>query len=225
VPVNPSSAVIISANTEWREVKKHFPNADYQKSPFGEYFFDDALFVHCGVGKISAAACTQYLIDRWNPSVLINLGTCGGIAGCIERFATVLATRTVVYDIIEQISNVQEAIEFYSTDIDLSWLGERLPSEVIRMPLYSADRDIVPAEIEVLVKNYEAAALDWESGAIAWVAKRNGKRVLILRGVSDLVGPQGGEAYGNTEVFREGAAKVMKSLLQALPRWLELVSR
>ena len=41
-------------------------------------------------------------------------------------------------------------------------------------------------------------ALDWESGAIAWVAARNQTRCLILRGVTDLVGEAGDEAYDGT---------------------------
>ncbi|RPI83169.1 MAG: hypothetical protein EHM41_16570 [Chloroflexi bacterium] len=46
------------------------------------------------LGKISAAASTQYIIDRWNPDLLINLGTCGGFEGCIERGAVVLVEKT-----------------------------------------------------------------------------------------------------------------------------------
>jgi hypothetical protein len=47
-------------------------------------------------------------------------------------------------------------------------------------------------------------------------------RCLILRGVSDLVGPGGGEAYdGNLRVFTDGAASILKQLLQYLPAWIE----
>jgi len=43
----------------------------------------------------------------------------------------------------------------------------------------------------------------------------------VLRGVSDLVGASGGEAYGRPEVFQNGTAVVMKKLLADLPLWLE----
>ena len=55
----------------------------------------------------AAAASAQYALDRWHPAALINLGTCGGIAGRVERFATILATKTVVYDIVEQMGDAQ----------------------------------------------------------------------------------------------------------------------
>ena len=219
--------VIVSANAEWREVKKFYPSAHYQTSPYGEYFVlgKKALIFHGGWGKISAAASAQYVVDRWNPNVIVNVGTCGGIAGRIDRFATVLATRTVVYDIVEQMGDAAEAIQFYATDIDLAWLGDRLPMNVVKKPLYSADRDLIAQELPLLIQKYDAVAGDWESGAIAWVTQRNGKKVLILRGVSDLVALSGGEAYGKLEVFEQGTAIVMKRLLESLPRWLELVQQ
>jgi adenosylhomocysteine nucleosidase len=218
----PDAAVIVSADAEWPAVRSLFPQAEYLASPFGEYFHcEGGLVFHGGWGKIAAAASTQYVIDRWNPDTIINLGTCGGIAGAIDRFSIVLATRTVVYDIGELMGDSQEAIGAYSTDIDLDWLDDETPTPVIRSALLSADRDLVPEEIAVLQRMFEVKAVDWESGAIAWVATRNRKRVLILRGVTDLVGPAGGEVYGNAGAFAERTATVMKRLFDVLPLWVE----
>jgi hypothetical protein len=53
------------------------------------------------------------------------------------------------------------------------------------------------------------------------VAARNHTRCLILRGVTDLVGSSGGEAYeGNIDVFVAGATEIMKRLVRALPAWI-----
>ena len=86
--------------------------------------------------------------------------------------------------------------------------------------LVSADRDLSAADIPKLRRLYGAFASDWESGAIARVAARNGKRVVILRGVSDLVGSSTGEAYGKPEVFALGTGVVMKKLFESLPEWI-----
>jgi adenosylhomocysteine nucleosidase len=95
---------------------------------------------------------------------------------------------------------------------------------VIRTLLVSGDRDLLVQEIPWLREKFGAVAGDWESGAIAWVAKRNAVRCLILRGVSDLVGAVGGEAYdGNIQVFRDNAAIIMRRLIEALPEWLMAV--
>jgi adenosylhomocysteine nucleosidase len=222
--------VLISANSEWRAVRGIYPHVSVEGSPFGEWFTQtlnvergtlNVLYFHGGWGKIAAAASAQYVIDRWQPTLIVNLGTCGGFEGEIERGAIVLAERTIVYDIIEQMGDYDDHIAHYTTDIDLSWLGETYPMEVRRTLLVSGDRDLLAKEIPWLKEKFGAVAGDWESGAIAWVAVRNGVRCLILRGVTDLVGLGGGEAYdGNIELFRQNAAIIMRRLVEALPEWL-----
>jgi adenosylhomocysteine nucleosidase len=226
--------VLISANAEWRVVRELYPDPDLQRSPFGEYAelnlpLQSVTLFHGGWGKISAAATAQYVIDHFKPDLLVNLGTCGGFAGRIETGAIILVERTLVYDIIEQMGDSMEAIDFYSTKIDLSWLRDdgRWTMDhdgqwsIVRGLLVSADRDILVEDIPMLIEKYDAVAADWESGAIAWVAQKNNTRVLILRAVSDLVGGDGGEAYGNLELFHERTRTVMKNLLDQLPEWLK----
>jgi adenosylhomocysteine nucleosidase len=226
--------IIISANAEWRVAKELYPDLEIQNSTYGEFAnltlnLRPLTLFHGGWGKISAAATTQYVIDHFKPDLLINLGTCGGFAGRIETGATILVERTLVYDIIEQMGDGAEAIDHYSTDIDLSWLDNRQwmmkdgRQSVVRGLLVSADRDIVVSDIPLLIEKYDAVAADWESGAIAWVAQKNNTRLLILRAVSDLVGGDGGEAYGNIELFRERTKAVMRELFNQLPEWLNAI--
>jgi hypothetical protein len=44
---------------------------------------------------------------------------------------------------------------------------------------------------------------------------------LILRGVSDLVGGSGGEAYGKLELFQQRTTEIMQRLLGQLSGWLD----
>lgn len=222
--------VIISADAEWRVVKELYPNLDLHNSPFGEFAeltlgTRHLTLFHGGWGKISAAATAQYAIDHFKPDLLINLGTCGGFAGRIKTGTVILVERTIVYDIIEQMTDSDDAIQHYSTEIDLSWLEDNGPwkgnDEIVRGLLVSADRDIVIEDIPMLIQKYGAVAADWESGAIAWVAKQNGTRLLILRAVSDLVGGEGGEAYGNYDLFIARTKEVMRKLFEMLPMWLK----
>lgn len=225
--------VLISANIEWKAICTLLSDIEPQTSPLGEWFVvnldvgrraEPVIFFHGGWGKIAAAASTQYVIDRWSPELLVNLGTCGGFEGEIAPGTIILAERTLVYDIIEQMGDYAEHIAYYTTDIDLSWLGEDYPHPVKRTLLVSADRDLLIEDIPRLKAEFGAVAGDWESGAIAWVAARNGVKCLILRGVSDLVGGAGGEAYeGNIHIFVEGARRILNRLLEALPAWLERV--
>jgi adenosylhomocysteine nucleosidase len=220
--------VIVSADAEWRAVAELLSGSAMDQTPYGEFVYQNSsgvqgVVMRGGWGKIDAAASAQYAISRWHPSLIVNLGTCAGIVGQIERFELVLAERTVVYDIMERMSDPAEAIRTYSTTIDLRWLGSRpLPSPARRSVLVSADRDLAPADVPQLRRLYQAIAVDWESGAIARVASRNQRRVLILRGVSDLVSEGSDrETYGRPEVFEEHARAIMRHLFGVLPMWIE----
>lgn len=226
---SPRFVVLISADVEWRVIQALMPGQEIVQSSMGDFFFhrleisgnpELMLFFHGGWGKIAAAASAQYVIDRWAPELVINLGTCGGFEGKIERGTIILVERTIVYDIIEQMGDYDEHIAHYSTELDLSWLGTDYPQPVQRTLLVSGDRDLVLDDIPSLLQ-MGAVAGDWESGAIAWVTARNGTRCLILRGVTDLVGAGGGEAYGNLDLFERNTRLVMAGLLQGLPAWLE----
>lgn len=223
--------VLISADAEWRVVRALFPAAEIAGSPYGEWFIATlavaqremcVVFMQGGWGKIAAAASTQYAIDRWQPQLLVNLGTCGGVAGRVERDEVILVERTIVYDILEQMGDPAEAISHYATEIDLGWLGDDEPTAVRRALIVSADRDLVVTELPDLVNRYGAVVGDWESGAMAWVAQRQGIPCLILRGVTDLVGEAGGDAYdGSGQIWIEVTERIMAALVGQLPRWLE----
>jgi adenosylhomocysteine nucleosidase len=226
----PVIVIIVSADAEWRAVRPRLDGATWLTTPYGEAAVRPApdgrhqlIFFHGGWGKIAAAASAQYAIDRWAPKLLINLGTCGGFAGDIAPGTVLLVDFTLVYDVLEQMGDGEAALAHYATELDLSWLPARLPGPVLRTMLLSAARDIVAGEIQGLRERYGAVAADWESGAIAFVARRNGVRCLILRAVSDVVSPDGGETYGDVALFQARTNEVMGHLLDALPDWLAVL--
>ena len=216
---------MVAAQSEWQAVIIHFNEPSIKQSPFGEFFSTSVAAHHCvflqgGWGKVSAAAATQYAIDHWQPQLILNLGTCGGFEGRNKVGEIVLADETIIYDIHERMGDPEAARRFYASHIDLSSLRQPLPNNIRVGLIASADEDIDPALVQHLVGHHQAIAADWESGAIAWVAQRNRTRVLILRVVSDLVGSQTGELYGEGD-FNSRSLEVMPPLLAALPDWLE----
>jgi len=181
--------------------------------------------MHGGWGKVAAAGSTQYAIDRWQPKRIINLGTCGGFSGRVQRGDVILAEKTIIYDIFEKMSDhPEQAIRKFTVAFDLSWLPDPLPQPVKVTTLLSADRDILTEDILDLIKKYDGAVADWESGAIAWVAQRNNLPCLILRGVSDLVNTETGDAYGNYAFFEAQSRPIMENLINHLPAWLKAFS-
>lgn len=218
--------VMISAIAEWKAVKEIFPKLGIISSPYGDTAnlnlkdFDIKLY-HSGWGKIASAGAIQYVIDHDQPDLIVNLGTCGGFEGVVDLGDIVLVERTFIYDIVELMGDLN-IVEYYASSLDLSWLPDPMPYPARRGILASADSDLPPSKIAYL-KSQGAIAGDWESGALAWVAKKNAARLLILRGVSDLVNEEAGEAYDNFALFEERTKDVMRKLFDQLPGWLECI--
>lgn len=218
--------IIISANAEWNGIKPLFPTVQIESYPYGEYFqttINDmpVNFFHAGWGKTAAAGALQYILDRFSPDLVINLGTCGGFAGVVDQGDLILVERTFMYDIVELMGDLNIS-DYYASSLGLSWLVEPYPFPVRRGVIASADSDLPPYKIPFL-KSQGAIAADWESAALAWVAKKNNARLLILRAVSDLVSEEGGEVYDNIEIFNERAKDIMKKLIGQLPGWLNTI--
>lgn len=218
--------VIISAIAEWVGVKPLFPDSKIESFPYGECFTAklagrEIQFFHSGWGKIASAGTMQYLIARYAPDLIVNLGTCGGFEGVVNQGDVILVDQTIVYDIVELMGDLDIA-NYYASSLDMSWLATPLPHPARRALIASADSDLPPGKIPLL-KAKGAVAADWESAALAWVARKNDARLLILRAVSDIVNEKEGEAYDNIEIFNERAKEIMGKLIAQLPDWLDAV--
>jgi adenosylhomocysteine nucleosidase len=233
--MKPEFIVLISADIEWQAVLKFYSMPVIRNSPLGDWFsfsyvdsnklVKPVIIMHGGWGKVAAASSCQYIIDRWKPHLLINLGTCGGFEGETTIGEIILVEKTIVYDIYEQMGDAEEHINHYSTEIDTSWLVEPYPIDIKRSVLVSGDMDLFCKDVSALKTKYGAIAGDWESGAIAWVANKNRIPCLILRGVSDLVSEISGQAYnGNIDLFYRNTEMIMSKLLTSLPEWMHKYS-
>jgi adenosylhomocysteine nucleosidase len=223
-------SVLISADAEWQAALEYLDPVSCLPNPYTEHFFSEingkaVVFLHGGWGKVSAAATTQFCIDTWHPEAIINLGTCGGLAGAVSVGETLLIDKTVFYDIHERMSDPEKAVRFYTTQFDLSFIKKPYPQAVRVSSLASADQDIDPELVTILRDQFHVIAADWESAAIAWVAQHNTAPCLILRTVSDLVSEAGGEIYSDEAAgFTERSRSIMQKLLEILPEWIRAVS-
>jgi adenosylhomocysteine nucleosidase len=213
--------VMISANAEWKVLRAQIPGEVVHDTPYGEWFVhrlagEPVVFFHGGYGKVAAAGSTQYAIDRWHPALIVNLGTCGGFGPDRKVGDVVLASQTTIYDIVELMGDAAETIADYQTRLDTARWPARLAGRVTIGPIVSGDRDLDPAAVAGLAAAYHTGFGDWESGAIAWVASHNHTRVMILRGITDLVDAPGGDALYHAPGEFERASRAMMASLVAL---------
>ena len=216
--------VIVSADTEWLAAKESLGLSEIHPTPYGESLEtslgeQQVTFFHAGWGKAASAGAMQYVIDHYSPDMTVNLGTCGGFDGEVALDEVILVERTFVYDVVELMGDFGSVPDYYASTLDLSWLPEPYPYPVRRGTLASADSDLLPERISQL-RARGAIAADWESAALAWVAQKNGVRLLILRAVSDLVSKEGGEAYDNIALFKQRTKGIMRRLIKQLPGWV-----
>jgi len=223
--------VLISANAEWKALGATLAGKTLHASAYGEWTETTlgtvpAILLHGGYGKVQAAGSTQWAIDTFHPELVVNLGTAGGFGDTIAVGDVIMATKTVIYDIVERMGDPDEAIADFTTTIDTRAWPARLASRVKPAVLVSADQDLSPDALDQLRTKYHAPAGDWESGAIAYVAARNKVRVLILRAISDVIDKTGHDAtYGSVATWQAETAKAMTMLVSllgdALPEFLD----
>jgi len=215
--------ILVCSDFEWKVVRRRFKEENLKKSPYGNWFVHDpvkgkkerkVIWFKSGWGKIGSAGATQYVIDKWTPALIINIGTCGGFYGKIDLYQLVLVKKTVVYDMIDFIGTVGKSIKYYTTNIGLSWLKDEPILKPQSKVMVTGDQDLCPERLPELYERYNSVVGDWESGSISWICKMNKTKLLILRGVSDLVGSSGNPAYKEDEgTFLEGVKIVMPKLI------------
>lgn len=223
LPPAPRGGVValISASAEWKIIAAQLAGDVRQQSAYGEWLVhrmggEDVIFFHGGYGKVAAAGSTQYAIDRWHPRLLVNLGTAGGFGSARKVGDIVLASETIIYDIVELMGDPDEAIADYRTRLDTTRWPARLAHRVVVGPIVSADRDLDPAAVAGLAERFHADAGDWETGAIAWVAARTHTPLLILRGITDIVTAAGDSTYHAPGAWERASEAVMASLVALL---------
>jgi len=226
--------ILVCSDFEWKVVRGRFKEEILKESPYGNWFVHDpaknkntrkVIWLKSGWGKIGSAGATQYVINKWNPDLIINIGTCGGFRGKIDLYEIVLIKKTIVYDMNDFIGTVGKSIKYYTTNIHLSWLKNRtflkLPKEV----MVTGDQDLAPERLPELYEKYKGVVGDWESGSISWICKMNGTKLLILRGVSDLVGSDNNPAYNEDEKdFLKGVKIVMPKLIDITTDFLAQIA-
>jgi len=146
-----------------------------------------------GLGKVMASATTQLMISSFAPRLLINFGSCGGLAPGMKIGDAVLASSVIEYD-FNSLHKASPRLECEPTWIEL--LRKNFPFLKVG-PLASADQNAdTPEKRAWIHEQFQALAADWEGAAVVRVAHRNRLPALVVRGVTDI---------GNDELSREYA--------------------
>ncbi len=176
----------------------------------------EAVMVMCGIGKVSAAICTQIMIDKYSPSIIINSGVAGGLDPKLSIGDIAIATHVVQHDIDTTIfgdpkgyiSNlmlteipVNEAI--YKRLENIAMKQEN--TNVITGVIATGDQFIsTPYQKNLIRDEFDAIAAEMEGGSVGHVCYANGVEFGVIRAISDNAS---GDALMDYESFKIMAAE------------------
>ena len=193
----------------------------------------EVVLVRCGIGKVSAARCTQVLIDRFAPGAVINTGIAGGLASGLAVGDIVVADGLVQHDFdAAPIGFVRGCVcmgdpgapTVFAPDAVLSALLARTAGNAIgaqrvhRGLIATGDQFISGAEHKsALYSEFRAMAAEMEGGAIAQVAAMDGVPFAVIRSISDLADGTAADSFDTFEKHAaDASAAALRQALRAL---------
>lgn len=152
----------------------------------------------CGVGKVNSAVCAQIMIMKYSPEYLINIGVAGGVAPEINIRDIVVADFVVQHDmdttafgaplgLIPKIDMVKIPCSEKLNNLLLSAANNQDNQDNIKIGIIASGDKFVNGQedISFIVDNFNASAVDMESGSIGQVCYINKTEFTAIRSISD----------------------------------------
>lgn len=182
------------------------------------------VIAKCGVGKVFAAICTQAMIIRYSPDLVVNSGVGGALDKSLRPLDIVFADKLVQHDMdtsaigdpVGLISGINRV--YFETDERARRILERAAGELgvnyLSGTVATGDKFIFEASDKDRITDlFGAIACEMEGGAIAHTAFVNGTPFMVIRAISDSAD---GDACMDYPTFLPIATKVSTALTLAL---------
>jgi len=181
----------------------------------------DCVLAVSGVGKVNSAVCTQTMIMKFNPHIIINIGVAGGIDDKINICDIVIADYVMQHDMdtseLGDEKGLISGINLIKFPCDKELINkvhiaadkENLVNHI--GTIMSGDQFITNRDKLIDLKNkFNGIACDMESGSIGHVCYLNKINFIAIRSISDNVNSESKMDYSK---FLELAVKNTHKLL------------
>lgn len=162
----------------------------------GKFDGKDVVVAKCGVGKVFSALCTEAMILKYNPEIIINVGVAGCLTPVLKIGDVVIADNVVQHDMdtsplgdpIGMLSDIN--IVHIPTDERITALLEDSVKSAgfdYRIgTVASGDQFVADSEKKEFIKsNFGAVSCEMEGGSIGHVCYVNKVPFAVLRAMSD----------------------------------------
>lgn len=198
----------------------------------GKLHEHNVVLVQSGVGKVNAAICTQYIIDKYSPNYIINTGIGGGLGKGLEVGDIVIGTEFVQYDFdVTAIgyalgymctgTHKDKPTKFYSDTKLINEFEKALKEAAPNVKYHTgiiATGDCFVSSIEKKLQirdTFNAIAVEMEGAAIAQTANANEIPCIIVRAISDLADEHAAKDHEFVETeMAEHCSSTIENLLK-----------
>jgi len=162
----------------------------------GKFDDKDVVVAKCGVGKVFSALCTEAMILKYNPSVIINVGVAGCLTPELKIGDIVIACDVVQHDMdtsplgdpVGMLSDIN--IIHIRTDERITGILEdsvkNAGFEYRTGTIASGDQFVASSDKKDFIKrNFGAISCEMEGGSIGHVCYVNQVPFAVLRAMSD----------------------------------------
>lgn len=172
----------------------------------GSMFGKNVVVAKCGIGKVFAAICTEAMILKYNPALIVNTGVGGALDKGLKPLDIVFATSLVQHDMdtsaLGDPKGLVSGINMVYFNADKRAVGvlaesaDRLGIEYATGTIASGDKFIARAEDKSnIVADFGAIACEMEGASVAHVAFVNGTPFAVVRAISDSADGEAGMDY------------------------------
>lgn len=189
----------------------------------GEIFGKECVLALSGIGKVHAAMCSQSMIIKYKPNLIINLGTAGAIDHKLNILDLVVAENVIQYDY--DISAFKDKTKGQISGINISKIPcdsrvsklfidalKSINKRVYFGDVLTGDRFIDnKQELVILENEFKGLACEMECGAIGQVCYINNIRFAVMKVISDRADKSSKDDF---EKYINESAKIMHDILR-----------
>lgn len=186
-----------------------------------------------GIGKVSSSVILTMLIEKFHPSLVINMGIAGGYKRTLKTLDSVIVTKAIYSDV--------DMLEDAYTNLAYGQLEDMPPYFEINKSLQKQLHSIVPTNVyfgtalsgdqfvtsyekcQALVdkyfSKYDVLTFDMETTAIFHTCYLYKMPCIVIRTISDLIGSTDAFDYG---IFSVKASEIVGDLCKNIIKKIEI---
>lgn len=185
----------------------------------------EIVLIRSGIGLINGSSAVVSALHRWDPDIVVSVGSAGGMTGKVKRGDVVVGT--------EMTYSTADAVAFGYEMGQVPGMPVRFAGDPEAIAVLSQEPGVVPGVIasgDVFVSGYlldsivfefpETAAVDMESAAIAQVCYSFDVPFISVRGISDMCGSDASNEHDTflDDVSEKSAETVVRLLTHVATR-------